>query len=177
MPSPTPPSDGQQPDPTRPWLATPQPPSPTPTDPTATPPPKPDFKSQPSLTDVVTTIKPADFLSVHQTPCAQRGFLTGIGAGMGIGGLRWVLGLPLTRAANWAVGAGAVAAALQYEWCQHQRREERAKMVRMVEVYTARQAAEKEAAERRRKEAEVKKAEGKAVEGGGGKGGGWWKFW
>ncbi|KAK0750160.1 hypothetical protein B0T18DRAFT_323153 [Schizothecium vesticola] len=172
-----PPSDG----PKRTWAYA-RPPSPTPANPptdatTTTPPPaNPEFKSNPSLTDAVTTIKPNDFLSVHQTPCAQRGFLTGISAGMGIGGLRWVLGLSLPRAANWAVGAGVAAAAAQYEWCQFRRRVEREKMVRMVKVYNARQAAEKEKAEggSRGEEGRDKKGEvGGSPEAG--KGG--WKFW
>lgn len=172
--------------PKRAWVYAKPVPSPTPanpsTDTTTTPPPPatPEFNHPPSITDVVTTIKPEDFLSVHQTPCAQRGFLTGIGAGMGIGGLRWVLGLPLPRAANWAVGAGVAAAAAQYEYCQYRRRLERENMLRMVKVYTAKQAAEKEKAEaegRVKAEAESRGKEGGQVEGVAGEGKRGWKFW
>lgn len=175
------PSDGS---PKRAWVYAkplPSPPANPSTDTTTPPhPTTPEFNHPPSITDVVTTIKPEDFLSVHQTPCAQRGFLTGIGAGMGIGGLRWVLGLPLPRAANWAVGAGVAAAAAQYEYCQYRRRLERENMLRMVKVYTAKQAAEKEKAEaegRVKVEAASRGKEGGQVEGSGGEGKRGWKFW
>lgn len=90
---------------------------------------------------------------MHQAPCARTGLLTGIGSGAAVGALRWVMGLPVPRAANWAVGAGVLAAAGQYEYCQFRRREEREKVRRVVEVYGRQQAAlrEKEKEERERK--------------------------
>ena len=87
--------------------------------------------------------------------------------------VQWVMGRSLPRVANWAVGAGAVAAMAQYEWCQAKRREEREKVVRMVEVYNAKQAAEKAEAERRKREAEeTARMPGREAEGGKG-----WRFW
>ncbi|KAK3348972.1 hypothetical protein B0T25DRAFT_519302 [Lasiosphaeria hispida] len=164
---------GSSPDPTRSWLTTPTPP-PTPSNPTTAtpttplPPPTPPAK----IKDAITAIKPADFLAVHRSPCSQQGFLTGIGAGAGIGILRWVIGLPAPRAANWAVGTGALAALVQYEWCQYGRRVEREKMVRMVEVYTARQAREKAEVEERRAAEERERA--RKEEEGRKRG---WRFW
>ncbi|KAK3935117.1 hypothetical protein QBC46DRAFT_398232 [Diplogelasinospora grovesii] len=110
-----------------------------------------------SLTEVVQTIKPKDFLSVHKAPCSRQGFLTGIGAGAGIGAIRWIMGLPVPKAANWAVGTGAAAALAQYEFCQWRRRQEREKMKRVVEVYDRKQAemkAKEEQQKKRREEEE-----------------------
>lgn len=47
--------------------------------------------TRPTITDAVGMIKTEDFANVHNTPCARQGFLTGIAAGAGVGGLRFVL--------------------------------------------------------------------------------------
>lgn len=47
---------------------------------------------RPSISDAVSMIKSEDFTKVAETPCARTGFLTGIGAGFGAGGLRFVIG-------------------------------------------------------------------------------------
>ncbi|KHE82489.1 cytochrome oxidase biogenesis protein, Cox20 subunit [Neurospora crassa] len=135
-----------------------------------------------SLTEVASTISPSDFLSVHETPCARQGFMTGIGAGAGIGVLRWIMGLPIPKAANWGVGCGIVGAMAQYEYCQWQRRKEKEKMQRVVAVYTKKQA---ENRAKEAKEAKEKKAaeKGEVVQGtsmtapGGEKKKSWYKFW
>lgn len=98
--------------------------------------------------------------------------MTGIGAGAGVGALRWIMGLPVPKAANWAVGAGALAAVVQYEWCQFRRRQEKEKLKRVVEVYAARQAKERrekeeEEARRAKKEEEEERRSRR----------GWWRFW
>ena len=51
-----------------------------------------------SISDAVSMIKPEDFTNVQNTPCARTGLLTGIGAGFGIGGVRF-----LTSGRLWAV--------------------------------------------------------------------------
>ncbi|CCC12928.1 hypothetical protein SMACR_06070 [Sordaria macrospora] len=132
------------------------------------------------ISTALSSIKPEDFLSVHETPCARQGFMTGIGSGASIGVLRWIMGLPIPKAANWGVGCGIVGAMAQYEYCQWQRRKEKEKMQRVVAVYTKKQAESrakeaKEARERREKAAEL---EGKGEEGGGGqRKKSWYKFW
>ncbi|EAQ83560.1 hypothetical protein CHGG_09964 [Chaetomium globosum CBS 148.51] len=98
---------------------------------------------RPTITEAAQSIKPGDFLTFHQAPCARTGLLTGIGAGAAVGGIRWIMGLPIPRAANWAVGAGALGAIAQYEYCQLKRMQEREKVKRVVEVYAAKQAREK----------------------------------
>jgi cytochrome c oxidase assembly protein subunit 20 len=124
-------------------------------------PPNARQKEEASISNAWNSIKPSDFLSVHQTPCARQGFLTGIGGGAAVGVLRYVMGAPVPKAANWAVGIGVLASLGQYEFCQYQRRLERVKMQRVVEVYTKAQteARQKEAEERRRKAAEEAEAE------------------
>lgn len=44
-----------------------------------------------TLSEAVSMIKTEDFTNITNTPCARNGFLTGIGAGAGLGGLRFVL--------------------------------------------------------------------------------------
>ncbi|KAF3763579.1 hypothetical protein M406DRAFT_243352, partial [Cryphonectria parasitica EP155] len=96
-----------------------------------------------TLGEAVTTIKADDFLKVHQAPCTREGLLTGIGSGSAIGFLRYIVGAPIPKAANWAVGSGVAVSVIAYEYCQYQRRVERANMKRVVEVVTKKQAEQK----------------------------------
>ncbi|KAK0648584.1 hypothetical protein B0T16DRAFT_408449 [Cercophora newfieldiana] len=177
------------PDPTRSWLVTPEPSPPPASTPSTTPPPtlppslapttQPTIPPPPtgptSVSEVVQGIKPSDFLKVHQSPCSQQGFITGIGVGAVVGLGRWVMGLPAPKAAHWAVGTGALGAVAQYEYCQYKRRVEREKMLRMVEVYTTRQVREKAEAEekrlRQKREQEAKEQEEAARKKS------WWRVW
>jgi cytochrome c oxidase assembly protein subunit 20 len=84
------------------------------------------------------------------------------------------MGLPVPRAANWAVGAGALAALGQYEYCQLKRRQEREKVKRVVEVYAAKQVRERREEEERKAREEVER---RRVEEEGEKKGGGWRFW
>ncbi|KAK0701352.1 hypothetical protein B0T21DRAFT_300559 [Apiosordaria backusii] len=143
---------------------------------TTTPPPNPASKppqEELSLTAAVSTIKPSDFLTVHQAPCSRTGLLTGIGLGSAVGCLRWLLGLPIPKAANWAVGTGAITAIIQYEYCQAKRRQEKAKVARVVAVYGQKQAEmrAKEEEQRRIKPEEEKRLQEEQ------KRRSWWKVW
>ncbi|KAK0663449.1 hypothetical protein QBC41DRAFT_234494 [Cercophora samala] len=159
-----PPSDPSKP-PSLPWVQT-----------SSTPPPTPKPKQteeELSLSAAVATITPSSFLTVHQAPCARTGLLTGIGLGSSVGFLRWLLGLPVPRAANWAVGTGALSAIVQYEYCQAKRRQEKAKVARVVEVYGQKQAemrAKEEEDRRRKQEEEQRLREEQAKKS-------WWKVW
>lgn len=44
------------------------------------------------ISDALKTIRPGDFLHIHQMPCARDALLVGIGAGFGMGGLRAIMG-------------------------------------------------------------------------------------
>lgn len=101
--------------------------------------------------------------------------MTGIGSGAGIGALRWIMGLPIPKAANWGVGCGIVGAMAHYEYCQWQRRKEKEKMQRVVAVYTKKQADSraKEAKERREKMEQQQGKEGEVS----GQKKSWYKFW
>ncbi|POS81377.1 hypothetical protein DHEL01_v200211 [Diaporthe helianthi] len=96
------------------------------------------------------TIKSEDILKVHMAPCSRDGFITGIGSGAAVGFLRYIIGAPVPKSANWAVGSGMAISILMYEYCQYQRRVERANMKRVVEVVSKKQA------ELRKKEEEKK---------------------
>ncbi|KAH6615927.1 hypothetical protein B0J18DRAFT_292538 [Chaetomium sp. MPI-SDFR-AT-0129] len=183
-----PPTRGEPPaDPNRSWIqqTTPssttssQPPQPSPStaqssndgsQPTSTRPrPRP-----PTISQAAQTIKPADFLTFHQAPCARTGLLTGIGAGAAIGAVRWIMGLPIPRAANWAVGSGVLAAIGQYEYCQLRRMQEREKVKRVVEVHAAKRAKEKKEEEERKRTMETEEARKIEAEREKGRG---WRFW
>lgn len=47
--------------------------------------------SQTAFSAAVSMIKKEDFANIANTPCARQGLLTGIGAGAGLGGLKFVL--------------------------------------------------------------------------------------
>lgn len=121
------------------------------------------------------TIKGDDLLKVHQAPCSRDGFITGIGSGAAVGFLRYIIGAPVPKSANWAVGSGVAISVLAYEYCQYQRRVERANMKRVVEVVSKKQADLKKKEEEKKlllqgsadKVAPVDKANNKA----------WYKFW
>lgn len=51
-----------------------------------------DTNQRATIGQAVTTIKPDDFLRVHETPCGREGMLALIVGGAGVGGLRYVLG-------------------------------------------------------------------------------------
>ncbi|KAK3293010.1 uncharacterized protein B0H64DRAFT_204489 [Chaetomium fimeti] len=182
MPTPQPPTRDQGPaDPNRSWLqqteATPPQTSqdqaqPHPPQPQTPPQPGDGRPRRPTLSEAAQSIKPGDFLTFHQAPCARSGLLTGIGAGAAMGGIRWIMGLPIPRAANWAVGAGALGAIAQYEYCQLKRMQEREKVKRVVEVYAAKQAREK-----REKYEEEKRERERGEEEMAARKGGWWRFW
>ena len=177
MSTPQPPTRSQAPaDPARPWvqqttttassetISNPPPQQPQP--------PQSSRSHHPTLSEAASTITPTSFLTFHTAPCARTGLLTGIGAGSALGVLRWVMGLPIPRAANWAVGTGVLAAVGQYEYCQYGRRQEREKVKRVVEVYQAKQVREREEEERKRREKEAQEREEREK-----RGRGWWRFW
>ncbi|KAK5661820.1 hypothetical protein OQA88_9922 [Cercophora sp. LCS_1] len=171
-----PPSSGSEP--VRSWLSNPEsaPSTPTPSG-TVPPPQPPSTPTQPkpqqhaTISEALSSIKPSDFSNVTQIPCSQQGYLTGIGSGIAMGVLRWIMGVRPQKAAHWAVGMGVLGATAQWEYCRFQRRQEREKMVRMVEVYSARQAREKAEAEERAKEARERKEKEKEEKRS------WWRAW
>ncbi|KAI0186403.1 hypothetical protein EV127DRAFT_173026 [Xylaria flabelliformis] len=129
-----------------------------------------DRPSRPTFKDGMQSIKSDDFFSVHRIPCAREGFMTGIGAGAAVGAGRYIVGARAPKAANWAFGAFLLGSVIQWEYCQAQRRKERAAMARVVEVIDRKQA-EKDAraaetARLRREEKARQEAEKR-----------WYKFW
>lgn len=66
---------------------------------------------------------------------------------------------PIPKSSHWAVGSGVAASVIAYEYCQYQRRVERANMKRVVQVVTKKQADQKKAEEERRARLQAEKAE------------------
>lgn len=50
------------------------------------------FEDKNLMIEAIKTVKPHDFLTVHQQPCARDGLVTGIGLGGATGALMWVVG-------------------------------------------------------------------------------------
>ncbi|CAJ2509441.1 Uu.00g144670.m01.CDS01 [Anthostomella pinea] len=125
----------------------------------------------PTFTDGLQSIQSTDFLNIHKVPCAREGFITGIGAGAAVGVGSYLVGGRIPRAANWAAGTFLLGSIIQWEYCQAQRRKERAAMARVVEVVD-RKKAEKEAkaaeALRSKQEADEKAQQAKKS---------WYKIW
>ncbi|KAL7797280.1 hypothetical protein V8C37DRAFT_370591 [Trichoderma ceciliae] len=127
--------------------------------------------SQSAFSEAVSMIKKEDFTNVANTPCARQGFLTGIGAGAGLGGLKFVVQGNAAKSANWAVGFFILSSIASYEYCQYQRRAERIQMKRHIEVVTQnRKEQAKKLAEERREQQRIEqeqKARNRA----------WYRFW
>ncbi|KAI4127233.1 MAG: hypothetical protein LQ338_003309 [Usnochroma carphineum] len=110
------------------------------------------IKQQPTsagLLDGLKSISLEEFKEVHKKPCTREGFLTGIGAGFGVGGIRAILGgkfaadptmlplcaltvtAPVYTACNWAVVAFAFGSFAMHEYCQRKRKMEKAGIQRI----------------------------------------------
>ncbi|KAI4864086.1 hypothetical protein F4820DRAFT_449397 [Hypoxylon rubiginosum] len=131
--------------------------------------------SQPSITEGIQSIKPDDFLNVHQIPCARQSLLTGIGAGAAVGMGRFVAGGRIPKATNWAFWSFFIGSIAQWEYCRAQRANERAAVARIVQVMDKKQADKKtqveEVARLKKEQAEEKiKQEAAAKKS-------WYKFW
>ncbi|KAI1259618.1 hypothetical protein F5Y18DRAFT_433082 [Xylariaceae sp. FL1019] len=127
---------------------------------------------RPTMKDAFDSIKTDEFLTIHQLPCAREGFMTGIGAGVAVGAGRYFVGGKAPKAANWAFGAFFLGSIIQWEYCQAQRRKERAAMARAVEIIDRKQAEKKaQAAETARLKREAyEKAQQEQKKS-------WYKFW
>ncbi|KAI9731420.1 MAG: hypothetical protein M1818_007810 [Claussenomyces sp. TS43310] len=129
----------------------------------------------PSLNEAIKTVRLGDFRQVYMYPCVRDSLLTGIGGAFAVGGIRGLMGTPVMKACNWAVGTFCFLGIGSYEFCLQKRKLEKANMKRAVEIID-RKKAEKEAQaqakreERRRvkEEADRKLEESKRSS---------WKFW
>lgn len=96
-----------------------------------------------TVSGVIKSLSFENIKSFYKAPCARDSLLLGIGGGFAGGGLRSILGgmssvqgfvgswltirlgtRSLSVAANWAVGAFAIASVASYEFCQRRRRME-----------------------------------------------------
>ena len=64
-------------------------------------------KEKPTLVDGLKSIHPSDFTQVHKTPCARESFLTGMGAGFAVGGVRLIF---RGKSYNFCVSLSVIAA-------------------------------------------------------------------
>lgn len=116
------------------------------------PPPSPS-SSQPSVLDALSTISPlSDLKALPNVPCARYSLLFGILAGASVGSIRFIFARrvisslpsrwgPGEQAANWAVGAWAIASLGAWETCTRRQKGEAAKMAAIVAEIKAKRAA------------------------------------
>ncbi|KAI9804135.1 MAG: hypothetical protein M1825_001537 [Sarcosagium campestre] len=127
-----------------------------------------------SVGEAAKTIQLKDFKTIHQRPCVRDSLLYGICGGFVVGGLRAVLGAPLPRAANWAVGIFVGTSFVTYETCQYQRSRQREGMQKAVEIIDQKKAEkERKLREARAERLEQKESERKERERSRSR----WKFW
>ncbi|PHH73655.1 hypothetical protein CDD82_5333 [Ophiocordyceps australis] len=111
--------------------------------------------ARPSLSEAIGTIHAQDFANIPNLPCARNGLLVGIASGFLSGSLYFVTRGKVAKATNWAVGMFLVGSTASYEYCHYQRRAERTRMKRHIEIVAekrrevARQAAEEEREKKR----------------------------
>jgi len=130
----------------------------------------------PSLAEAVKTVRLEDFKQVHMYPCVRESLLSGIAGAFAVGGVRSLMGTPIARACNWAVGTFCFLGIGSYEFCLQKRKLEKANMKRAVEIIDRKklekekQAQAKREERRRLKEEADRKAEEAAKRS-------FWKFW
>ncbi|MCJ1298039.1 hypothetical protein MMC08_000828 [Hypocenomyce scalaris] len=86
------------------------------------------------LIDAAKAVRLKKLKEIHEKPCVRDSLLTGIGAGFGVGGLRAVVGAPVFKACNWAVGTFCFGSFAMYEFCQRKRQLEMQGMKRAAEI-------------------------------------------
>ncbi|KAG0169103.1 hypothetical protein DFQ28_002289 [Apophysomyces sp. BC1034] len=84
--------------------------------------------STPTFSDALKTVKLEDFKDVNRIPCARNSILYGMGAGLGLGSIRYIATSKVPSAANWAVGAFCGVSIIAFEMCQMQRKQKLEKL-------------------------------------------------
>ncbi|KAI9884279.1 MAG: DNA polymerase epsilon catalytic subunit [Watsoniomyces obsoletus] len=77
-----------------------------------------------SVGEIFRSITWDEVKNFHKQVCVRDSLLAGILGGFVIGGGRAILGAPIPKAANWAVGAFACASLGAHEFCMYRRRRE-----------------------------------------------------
>ncbi|KAG5980891.1 hypothetical protein E4U55_003532 [Claviceps digitariae] len=93
-----------------------------------------NLNARPTISEAVGMIKSEDFTNVHKKPCTRQGFMTGIAAGAGIGGLNFILRGNAVKASHWAVGIFILGSTISHEYCQFLRRAEHIQLKRSIEI-------------------------------------------
>ncbi|KAF7722579.1 hypothetical protein EC973_002932 [Apophysomyces ossiformis] len=91
-----------------------------------------DDTSRPTFTDALKTVKMEDFKDLNRIPCARNSLLYGMGAGLGLGSIRYIATSKVPSAANWAVGAFCGVSIIAFEMCQMQRKQKLEKLHMIV---------------------------------------------
>ena len=103
------------------------------------------------------TLDPSEFATLHTKPCVRDAMLPGIGGGVGVGALRFVMGASVMKSCNWAVAVTVLLGVGGYEMCQRRRRWDKDGIRQALKVLDEKQKMDARAAEE--EEAEARKAE------------------
>ncbi|KAI9316996.1 hypothetical protein BX666DRAFT_2027070 [Dichotomocladium elegans] len=97
-----------------------------------------NHNEKPTVTDAFKTIKLEDFKDVGKIPCARNSLLYGMGAGLGLGSIRFFVKRSVPSAANWAVAAFCGVSAIAFEMCQMDRKQKLEKLHLIVKESNSR---------------------------------------
>ncbi|KAI9779609.1 MAG: hypothetical protein M1839_007274 [Geoglossum umbratile] len=130
------------------------------------------------ITEIAKSITLEDFQTVHTKPCVRDSLLMGILGGFGVGGVKAILGAPMPKASNWAVGAFCISSFIVYEICQYKRMVEKEGMKRAVEIIDRKKIEREEKVKEAREKMRQEKMEADAMtEEKQRKERRWWKAW
>ncbi|OAD67496.1 hypothetical protein PHYBLDRAFT_151404 [Phycomyces blakesleeanus NRRL 1555(-)] len=92
----------------------------------------------PNNEETATTVKLEDFKDVPKIPCARNAMLYGMGAGTGVGAVRYLMKQRIPTAANWAVAVFCGVSAVSFELCQMARKQKLEKLQLIIKATDSR---------------------------------------
>ncbi|KAI9027177.1 hypothetical protein CLU79DRAFT_740690, partial [Phycomyces nitens] len=94
--------------------------------------------NEPRVSEALKTVKIEDFKDVPKIPCARNSLLYGMGSGIGVGAIRYMMKQRIPTAANWAVGVFCGVSAISFELCQMARKQKLEKLQLIVKATDSR---------------------------------------
>ena len=105
------------------------------------------------------TVSLSDFKTVGQTPCFRDAMLPGIGGGMGLGALRFVVGGSMWKGMNYAAAGFMGISVVMYQVCQRRRAYDKEGIRQAVKVLDEKQKIKEQEEAAKKKEGETSVAD------------------
>ncbi|KAI7863578.1 hypothetical protein BDF14DRAFT_1885003 [Spinellus fusiger] len=90
-----------------------------------------------TVTEAFKTVKLEDFKQVAKIPCARNALLYGMGTGVSVGAIRYLMKRKVPTAANWAVVAFCGVSLVSFEMCHLERKSKIEKLHRIIKATDA----------------------------------------